>query len=45
MLKICDSFLKTYIAKPGVKEDEMRIGKKNLYNFFNEYTEKNAKDW
>ena len=45
MLKICDAFLKTYVGKPGVKQEELNIGKRQLYSFFSEYTESVAKDW
>ncbi len=45
MLKICDVFLKTYVGKPGVKQEELNIGKRQLYSFFSEYTETVAKDW
>lgn len=45
MLKICDVFLKNYLAKPNVTPEELKINKKQLYAFFDEYTSKVAKDW
>lgn len=45
MLKICDVFLKNYVAKPDIKSNELLINKKQLYLFFDEYTSHVAKDW
>eukprot|EP00347_Sterkiella_histriomuscorum_P015302 403357539 len=45
MLKICDVFLKNYIARGDVKPEEYQVAKRQLYSFFDEYTEKVAKDW
>ncbi|CDW87054.1 tetratricopeptide repeat protein 27 [Stylonychia lemnae] len=45
MLKICDVFLKNYVAKAGTPFEEFNIAKKQLYAFFDDYTEKVAKDW
>lgn len=44
MLKICDVFLKNYVAKT-VTDEEFKVAKKQLYLFFKDYTEKVAKDW
>lgn len=45
MLKMCDVFLKNYVAKPNVTPEELKINKRQLYAFFDEYTNKVAKDW
>jgi hypothetical protein len=48
MLRICDVFLKVYVAQATVADlskDEFLVHKRQLYTFFNEYTEKVAKDW
>ena len=45
MLKICDVFLKCYVVKDGISPSEFAIHKRQLYNFFDEYTNKIAKDW
>lgn len=44
MLKICDVFLKNFVAK-AVPDDEYKVAKKQLYLFFSDYTEKVAKDY
>ncbi len=45
MLKICDVFLKNYVAVAPKEFNEGVLAKKNLYAFFDEYTSKIAKDW
>jgi hypothetical protein len=46
MLKVCDVFLKCYVIKQeSIPENEYKIHKRQLYLFFDEYTNKIAKDW
>lgn len=46
MLKICDVFLKSYVIKQEeIPLEEFKVHKRQLYQFFDEYTNKIAKDW
>ena len=48
MLRICDVFLKSYVATATIADlskEEFLVNKRQLYTFFDEYTEKIAKDW
>ena len=48
MLRICDVFLKAYVASATVadlQKEEFLVNKRQLYTFFDEYTNKVVKDW
>lgn len=45
LLKICDVFLKNYLATSNIPYDQFEMNKKQLYKFFDEYTAKVAKDY
>ena len=48
MVRICDVFLKCYVAKATVADltkEEFLVNKRQLYKFFDEYTSKIVKDW
>ncbi len=48
MLKICDVFLKCYVVKATVADltkEEFLVNKRQLYTFFDEYTNKIPLDW
>ena len=48
MLRICDVFLKSFVAQATVadlQKEDFLVNKRQLYTFFDEYTEKIAKDW
>jgi hypothetical protein len=48
MLKICDVFLKSYVANATVADltkEEFLVNKRQLYTFFDEYTNKIHMDW
>ena len=45
VLKICDAFLKKFVVTQDLKQEEMKIAKKQLYAFFDEYTAHVTNDW
>ena len=45
MLRICDVFLKCYVSKITQSEFNMAVSKRQLYQFFDDYTAKVARDW